>query len=303
MPASGRPCSALAFVPWTTTWDARDPESLIRYALQQGISDLVLILYLTKDTHATTISPAMTRIAQLYHLHMSLCDELHLSPLLSLTVLPYPFCSFDPCCSTSVLVRKKGPCSLGTGSGQTGLTSVYFGCVEVVSGENISIPGDALSRWPSHLQPPYETVVLGGTFDHLHAGHRLLLTQAALSCTTSIVIGLSGKRTRPSVSLQPWPYSPLDGPLLMDKSDKDWIEPYEDRRQALVSFLAHFPSRHLEVSPKYERTAFFVADASLRPRLSLWRTRTARRSNWRTSKRSSCPTKPAPVRKKVLFAQ
>ncbi len=38
----------------------------------------------------------------------------------------------------------------------------------------------------------FEHVVLGGTFDHLHPGHKIMLTVAALSASKSLVIGLSG---------------------------------------------------------------------------------------------------------------
>jgi bifunctional ADP-heptose synthase (sugar kinase/adenylyltransferase) len=39
----------------------------------------------------------------------------------------------------------------------------------------------------------FNRVVIGGTFDHLHAGHKILLTMAALLATKSIVVGVTGK--------------------------------------------------------------------------------------------------------------
>lgn len=37
----------------------------------------------------------------------------------------------------------------------------------------------------------YENVVLGGTFDRLHSGHKILLTMAAFICSTRLVVGVS----------------------------------------------------------------------------------------------------------------
>lgn len=38
----------------------------------------------------------------------------------------------------------------------------------------------------------YEVVALGGTFDHLHAGHKILLTMACSIATRKIIVGVSG---------------------------------------------------------------------------------------------------------------
>jgi pantetheine-phosphate adenylyltransferase len=37
----------------------------------------------------------------------------------------------------------------------------------------------------------YEVVALGGTFDHLHAGHKILLTMACSIATRKIIVGVS----------------------------------------------------------------------------------------------------------------
>ena len=38
----------------------------------------------------------------------------------------------------------------------------------------------------------WERVAVGGTFDRLHAGHRLLLAASALVCTGSLFVGVTG---------------------------------------------------------------------------------------------------------------
>jgi pantetheine-phosphate adenylyltransferase len=40
----------------------------------------------------------------------------------------------------------------------------------------------------------FNRVAVGGTFDHIHAGHKILLTMTALLSTKSMVVGVTGKR-------------------------------------------------------------------------------------------------------------
>lgn len=65
----------------------------------------------------------------------------------------------------------------------------------------------------------YKEVVLGGTFDHLHSGHRLLLAAASFLCEQRITVGLS------------------EGPLLQRKILKELIEPFQDRKNNLQEFI------------------------------------------------------------------
>ncbi|KAI9027303.1 hypothetical protein CLU79DRAFT_741267 [Phycomyces nitens] len=44
---------------------------------------------------------------------------------------------------------------------------------------------------PSNQVHPFSRVALGGTFDHIHAGHKILLTMAALLTHKSIVVGVT----------------------------------------------------------------------------------------------------------------
>ncbi|KAH7908881.1 hypothetical protein BJ138DRAFT_1156633 [Hygrophoropsis aurantiaca] len=55
-------------------------------------------------------------------------------------------------------------------------------------------PGSTTHPAKSHDTPPpfYPVIVLGGTFDHLHAGHKILLSMAAWIASEKVIIGITG---------------------------------------------------------------------------------------------------------------
>lgn len=65
----------------------------------------------------------------------------------------------------------------------------------------------------------YGTVAVGGTFDRIHNGHRLLLTTCCLLSNSRIVVGVS------------------DEPLLVNKTLGDLIEPLEVRMKNVEEFV------------------------------------------------------------------
>ncbi|KAF9306311.1 hypothetical protein BGZ74_006665 [Mortierella antarctica] len=68
----------------------------------------------------------------------------------------------------------------------------------------------------------YSDVALGGTFDHLHAGHKILLSMTAWVTSHRIVCGVS------------------DEELLKTKKFKDFLEPLDKRVKAVEKFLRVF---------------------------------------------------------------
>jgi len=65
----------------------------------------------------------------------------------------------------------------------------------------------------------YDEVALGGTFDRIHNGHRLLLAVSCLLCRNKVTIGLG------------------DGPLLQKKVLKELIQPFEERKKILEQLI------------------------------------------------------------------
>jgi len=71
---------------------------------------------------------------------------------------------------------------------------------------------------PPGARPPYSRVAVGGTFDRLHAGHRLLLATAALAARDSLFIGVTG------------------GALVAGKQGRAPLQDYEARAGAAAAF-------------------------------------------------------------------
>ena len=66
----------------------------------------------------------------------------------------------------------------------------------------------------------YDDVVLGGTFDNIHNGHRLLLTQSTLLARRRILVGMSS------------------GPLLTSKVLPELIKPIDVRVSEVEAYLS-----------------------------------------------------------------
>ncbi|BGP57292.1 hypothetical protein JCM8202_002869 [Rhodotorula sphaerocarpa] len=80
---------------------------------------------------------------------------------------------------------------------------------------------DAL-RAPSATSLPrlFDVVALGGTFDHLHSGHKILLTMAASITARKLIVGVS------------------DDALLTKKKYREWLEPLDVRIRHVEDFVA-----------------------------------------------------------------
>lgn len=102
-------------------------------------------------------------------------------------------------------------------------------CRRVPSALSILKPSDASERTPASGKS-HTTVAVGGTFDHLHIGHKLLLTATALlaqpkgsqmnpSQTVHLTIGVSGDE------------------LLTKKKFAEQMESWDERQQKVATFL------------------------------------------------------------------
>ncbi|KAI9030403.1 hypothetical protein DFJ74DRAFT_656470 [Hyaloraphidium curvatum] len=89
---------------------------------------------------------------------------------------------------------------------------------EAASGASHEAPAAEESR----VATSYDHVVLGGTFDHLHSGHKILLAMSAWLATKSVTVGIIAPE------------------LLKNKKGSEWMQPIETRTEKVRHFLSTF---------------------------------------------------------------
>ena len=77
---------------------------------------------------------------------------------------------------------------------EPGRPSATLGNSTNVEAVDVSIANCKDSRCPHNVSDKYDVVAVGGTFDRLHAGHRLLLTIAAWAAKKCLWIGVTGPK-------------------------------------------------------------------------------------------------------------
>ncbi|KAH8939148.1 hypothetical protein BDL97_15G022600 [Sphagnum fallax] len=92
----------------------------------------------------------------------------------------------------------------------------------------------------------FSAVVLGGTFDRLHAGHHLLLKAAAELARERVVVGIS------------------TGPMLVNKELAHLIQPFDVRRVAVEKYIKSVkPGLEVQVEPIVDAYGPSITDKAL----------------------------------------
>ena len=58
-------------------------------------------------------------------------------------------------------------------------------------------PGSGIEGLNGSPPPTYPVVAMGGTFDHLHSGHKILLSMAAWIARDTLIVGVTGAHAAP----------------------------------------------------------------------------------------------------------
>ncbi|CAK9865134.1 unnamed protein product [Sphagnum jensenii] len=92
----------------------------------------------------------------------------------------------------------------------------------------------------------FSAVVLGGTFDRLHAGHHLLLKAAAELARELVVVGIS------------------TGPMLVNKELAHLIQPFDVRRAAVEKYIKSVkPGLEVQIEPIVDAYGPSITDEAL----------------------------------------
>ncbi|CAB3404980.1 unnamed protein product [Caenorhabditis bovis] len=85
--------------------------------------------------------------------------------------------------------------------------------------QDYALIGDVNPEETQSVTPKYKNIVLGGTFDRLHNGHKVLLTKAAEMASERVVVGVTEKN------------------MILKKSLYEMIEPVEYRMEKVAEFV------------------------------------------------------------------
>ena len=111
---------------------------------------------------------------------------------------------------------------------------IQFGTVEQKISSSLQIENDNNSNSGTQInimnqysknsnksvdQDKYKVTAVGGTFDHIHDGHKILLTMAAFLTSERLIVGLT------------------DEELLVNKKFKEFMEPFTKREDNVLDFL------------------------------------------------------------------
>lgn len=108
-------------------------------------------------------------------------------------------------------------------------SQTYFVSGEKELGQEIKINPKSISIENKKDDDRYKVVAVGGTFDHLHDGHKILLSVATFLSTEKLIVGVT------------------DAELLKNKKYKEQLDSFEKRIQSTLKFLKLLDLKSVEI--------------------------------------------------------
>ncbi|KAJ5142816.1 uncharacterized protein N7515_001603 [Penicillium bovifimosum] len=181
------------------------------------------------DTRVVFIDPSEDSSAQA-------SDSSRFGPILHLQTLANSGRSWDSIFYLTNTAGKKLANSFTNSVGSQARDGAAANLQAITSNADWAIPSLLI---PDNQQPstPHYSVVVGGTFDHLHVGHKLLLTAVAL-VMEPLDRGQEGRLT----------IGVTGDALLVNKKYAEFLESWEERWQNTAAFLTAI----MDFSPKRE---------------------------------------------------
>ncbi|KAJ2022291.1 hypothetical protein IWW57_004582 [Coemansia sp. S610] len=232
----------LLWLPLALPLAATDADTL-RHAIDRTTQELTVFIALTEATNIAADSSSsgwshmQRRIAELYAIAAS---HLHQRQRSSLTVdiVPLDFCAYTP---EDMNPFKHDPTLLQSPDAKL---PAWWPREMHTGGSAQRTVGQSTKTaapWKS-----FAHVAVGGTFDHLHVGHKILLTATALAATKRIVCGISADA------------------LLDNKRYKEYLESYRARELNVLLFLRKIRKNIIvELVPIVDRYGPTITDPTI----------------------------------------
>ncbi|KAJ2697283.1 hypothetical protein FB645_005959 [Coemansia sp. IMI 203386] len=197
----------------------------LRAAVTHTTEELTVFLSLKKKTDAAEGSGwslMQHRLAELYAVSMG--QALRTKSRLSVDIVPMDFCAYteDDMVAfkenVTLVVDTKHEDALVCPSWWPSEMRTVRLATDIPTSAHCT-PSSQMSSRSAIPWTTYPHVAVGGTFDHLHVGHKILLTATALAATNRVICGISSDA------------------LLEKKRYKEYLEPYRKRELNVLLFL------------------------------------------------------------------
>lgn len=122
------------------------------------------------------------------------------NPLFYFSIIFHPYCGYNPVMlgslNKAIIYSKSSFVASFPNHKATSLSIFFKSYMDVLNSnpalDDVDEDGNSNHFGTVKFTRYYDNVILGGTFDHLHVGHKFLLSQAALISSRAVLCGVSG---------------------------------------------------------------------------------------------------------------